>query len=136
MENKMLLKKLLFVVLIGLCIVSCSKSDNNGLIDDKTDSNTEENTVLSMIQGKWIEDPTYCSIENFVDTFEPDGVITQKVYNKREITETYYGTYVVKGNKLYITDSDETMIMTIKTLTTKQLVLLNDDGDILTYTKQ
>lgn len=135
MENKMLLKKLLFVVLISLCVISCSKSDNNGLIDDKTDSNTEENTVLSMIQGKWVEDPTYCSIENFVDTYEPNGVIIQKVYNKRDITETYYATYVVKGNKLYVTDSEGTVIMTIKTLTTKQLVLLKDD-EILTFTKQ
>ena len=128
MENKMLFKKLLFVILIGLCTVSCSKNDNN----------TEENTVLSMIQGKWIEDPTYSSIENFVFTFNPNGVVTNNVYNKMELKETYHGTYFIKENKLYATDDDgETIILTIKTLTTKKLVLVNDDGDdeILTFVK-
>ena len=105
MENKMLFKKLLFVILIGLCTVSCSKNDNN----------TEENTVLSMIQGKWIEDPTYSSIENFVFTFNPNGVVTNNVYNKMELKETYHGTYFIKENKLYATDDDgETIILTIK----------------------
>lgn len=136
MENRMLFKKLLFVILIGLCIVSCSKNDNNGLIDDKTDPNTEESTVLSMIQGKWIEDPTYSSIENFVYTFDSNGVIINNVYNKMELKGTYNGTYIVKGNKLYVTDDDETIILTIKTLTTKELVLANDDDEILTFTKK
>lgn len=130
MENRMLFKKLLFVILIGLCIVSCSKNDNN----------TEENTALSMIQGKWIEDPTYSSIENFVYTFEPNGVVIHNVYDKMELKETYYATYVIKGNKLYATGNDgETYILTIKTLTTKKLVLANDadgdDGETLTFVK-
>ena len=131
----MLLKKLLFVVLISLCVISCSKNDNNGLIDEKTDPNTEENTVSSMIQGKWIEDPTYCSNENFSLTFGPNGILIEKVYNKRERTEIDDATYVVKGDKLYITDSEGTIVMTIKTLTTKQLVLDND-GEILTFIKE
>lgn len=122
MKKLKVLTLLLFVAFIGAVFTGCSKDDN----DDSSDTTS--------LVGYWIR---YDGDDMEEFGFFADGTCNyEETYNDE--MDFGKGTYTVKGNKLTMKltfgDEKETWVYTIKSLTSKKkLVLQDEDGDTYSY---
>jgi len=112
------------LVMVVLCVgfASCSKSD------DEPSSNN------AAIVGTWAEDS---SVEQFIYTFNSDGMGKFQIYNGTTLEKSSSFHYKVDGNKLESTDAGATSTMTIEELTETKLTLTStyvEDGKTQTDT--
>ena len=109
---------ILSVLTMTMGFISCSD-------DDKED--------FSSIVGTWAyeEKGYYEEI-----TFKSNGTFiieSEEYYRDEWDSYTDKGSYELDGNKLIVFIDDEISIVTIVSLTSTKLVLIDDEGDSITY---
>lgn len=119
---------LLTILFMGLSFVSCSSDDN----DDDGGNNTE---IVESIVGtwKWSDSEGYQLI-----TFKSNGKGTWKEVDKEEVYEDSF-SYSYNSSKKVLKinwDDDDPEEWTVISLTSKKLVLENEEGGKITLTKQ
>ena len=113
---------------MGLSFVSCSSDDN----DDDGGNNTE---IVESIVGtwKWSDSQGYQLI-----TFKSKGKGTMKEVDEDGVYEESFSyTYNASKKDLKINwDDDDPVEWTVTSLTSKKLVVKDEEGNKLTLTKQ
>ena len=119
---------LLAILFMGLSFVSCSSDDN----DDDGGNNTE---IVESLVGtwKWSDDEGYQLI-----TFKSNGKGSAKNVDKDGVYEESFSySYNASKKVLKINwDDDDTAEWTVTSLTSKKLVVMDEEGYKLTLTKQ
>lgn len=99
--------------------------------------NTGGEEVTGKFIGKWVEDTSYTSQENFAYEFKTDGTMDWFMYNWKKLEGQITATYTVSGDDIRITDTatGETEVMKITSVTDNSLVLSGPEGDVFSLTR-
>jgi len=127
MRTKLL--ALLAVLFMGFAFVSCSSDDK----DDDGGNNTE---VVESLVGKW--KCTFSTGYQLV-TFKSNGkgTLLEVDEEDEDYEEAFTYTYNAKSNTLTIYwEDDDPEEWQVVSLTSKKLVILDEDGGRVTFTKQ
>ena len=119
---------LLAILFMGLSFVSCSSDDN----DDDGGNNTE---IVESLVGTW---KCYFSQGYQLVTFKSNGKGTMKEVDEDGVyEETFSYSYNDSKKVLKINwDDDDPDEWTVTSLTSKNLVIKNEKGEKVTFTKQ
>ena len=109
--------------------------DDNGNNNPGDTPGGEE--VTGKFIGKWVEDTSYNSKENFAYEFKTDGTMDWFMYNWKKLEGQITATYTVSGDDIRMTDTatGETEVMKITSVTDNSLVLSGPEGDVFSLTR-